>query len=146
MCPDQQIPWLILKQTGIVIKLDDYRRRTAASYAAQKGLLWILKLLFKRNETVLGNVDKDGRTPLIWAAREGLVKPVRFIPEHRGGNLNKQDEFGATCLIIAAREGHLLVVRTLLEFGADVRLKTKRVERRFALRGKINIVKSRSSC
>lgn len=91
----------------------------------QRGYLGTLRALYKRDDTVLDNVDKHGRTLLIWTARNGYAQTVRFILEHRGGILNRQDKFGYTGLIIAVQKGRLAVVRVLLEFGADVRVRDK---------------------
>lgn len=74
---------------------------------------------------MLDNLDKHGRTLLIWTARNGYSQTVRFNLEHRGSVLNRQDKFGYTELIMVVRKGRLAVVRVLLRFGADVRLRNK---------------------
>jgi ankyrin repeat protein len=64
-----------------------------------------------------------GETPLMTAARVGSVASVKALLA-RGGTVDaKDDRRGQTALMWAAAEGHADVVQTLIELGADVRLR-----------------------
>jgi ankyrin repeat protein len=61
--------------------------------------------------------------PLVFAALEGDAFAVKcLIEKNKGADISKQ-QHGSLMdvqLIVAASEGHLMVVRQLLEYGADV--------------------------
>jgi uncharacterized protein len=64
-----------------------------------------------------------GETPLMTAARVGSLASVKALLA-RGATVDAKDERrGQTALMWAAAEGHADVVQTLVELGADVRLR-----------------------
>ena len=64
-----------------------------------------------------------GETALMTAARVGAIEPVKSLLS-RGARVDARDERrGQTALMWAAAEGHAGVVETLIEVGADFRLR-----------------------
>ena len=64
-----------------------------------------------------------GETPLMTAARVGSLAAVKSLLA-RGATVDARDERrGQTALMWAAAEGHADVVQTLIELGADARLR-----------------------
>eukprot|EP00468_Gymnochlora_sp_CCMP2014_P004881 CAMPEP_0167747532 /NCGR_PEP_ID=MMETSP0110_2-20121227/4336_1 /TAXON_ID=629695 /ORGANISM="Gymnochlora sp., Strain CCMP2014" /LENGTH=593 /DNA_ID=CAMNT_0007632449 /DNA_START=314 /DNA_END=2095 /DNA_ORIENTATION=+ len=70
-------------------------------------------------QPILDYQDPEGRTGLFRAAQLRAVGVMRMLLA-QGANVSIADQKGATPLDVAANHGDLAMVRTLVDFGADV--------------------------
>ena len=66
--------------------------------------------------------DEGDDSALYWASRSGKTDIVTLLLEHRA-NLNIATKTGNTPLICAAYRNHEVIVRTLVEAGADATIR-----------------------
>ena len=83
-----------------------------------------LKVLIRRDNSLLTTTDEHGRTLLYLACKSGFYGMVRMLLR-QGADVNKIQKDGSTALHVAAYYGHLNVVRLLLEYGARTDIKNK---------------------
>src|SRR5215469_17188746 len=70
-------------------------------------------------------VAEEGESALMKAARTGKVEPIRILLSH-GAKVNTAEPFhGQTALMWAAAGGNALAAEMLIEFGAEVKAKSK---------------------
>jgi ankyrin repeat protein len=97
---------------------------TPLHYASTKGHLRIVKWLLDHGADV-NPKEKDGSTPLHIAAMYGHLETCRILLKCNA-DVDSQKHNGSTPLHQASRrweEGSTVIVRLLLEYGADVRLR-----------------------
>ena len=81
-----------------------------------------LKVLIRRDNSLLETSDEHGRTLLYLACKSGFYDMVKMLLQE-GADINKIQRDGSTALHVAAFYGHLHVVRLLLEYGARTDIK-----------------------
>ena len=81
-----------------------------------------LKVLIRRDNSLLETSDEHGRTLLYLACKSGFYDMVKMLLRE-GADINKIQRDGSTALHAAAFYGHLHVVRLLLEYGARTDIK-----------------------
>lgn len=116
----------MLIAAGADIKARDGRGNTAFSLAVFGAHLEIADALIAKGADP-NAVDGNGFTPLLGAASMGNEDVLRYLVG-KGAKVNAvgQIEYGGTtALTTAARVGQVASVKTLLELGADPRLKMK---------------------
>jgi palmitoyltransferase len=109
-----------LEVTGSLV---DGQGHSALLLAASQGHLEAVKIIREAPETDLCAADAFGRTLTHWAAKWGWNDLIRQI-----GSVNAVTTGGDSPLHWAALEGRLDTVETLLELGADPRIKNNRGE------------------
>lgn len=118
---------LILTRTNVP-DLRDVEGRTPLFYAAECGQSRIVRLLLDYNAS-LNASDNNQTTPLAVASRNGHLEAVELLlrgrPEGEAVDPNQCDKFGWTPLHLAVWSSHALVLRTLIDYGADLNLHTK---------------------
>ncbi len=96
---------------------------SALMRAAKQNQAEVVRLLLE-NKASLGAEDREGRTSLMIAAENGSVEAARVLlqagakPDHRG--LTKKWH----PITLAAKKGHFEIVKLLVEYGADISVKT----------------------
>jgi ankyrin repeat protein len=96
----------------------------ALSLAAVNGNAAMLELLLNAGADV-NQALPEGETVLMTAARTGSVAAVKLLMAH-GAAVNAKEEFlGQTALMWAVGQRHADAARTLIELGADVRVRSK---------------------
>jgi ankyrin repeat protein len=105
-------------------KMDDQVKRqvlldSALMYACSKGERLTVLQLLNAGVDVDTKREKDGMTPLLWAIVCGAAQTARLLVR-RGARWDVPDEDGRMALPLAAKEGFELVVKDILEKGADV--------------------------
>ena len=116
----------VLVAAGADVKARDGRGNTAFSLAAFGAHLEIADVLIQHGAD-LDAADPSGITPLLGAASMGNEDVLRYLVG-KGAKVNAitQLEYGgSTALTTAASVGQVASVKTLLELGADPRLKMK---------------------
>jgi ankyrin repeat protein len=116
----------LLIAAGADVKAKDARGNTAFALAVFGAHLEIAEVLLKHGADP-NQADPYGITPLLGAASTGGEEALRFLVKSGAKvNLITQLEYGGqTALTTAARVGNVDNVRTLLDLGADPRLKMK---------------------
>ncbi len=104
----------------VVIDLQGY---TSAHWAAKRGDVEILSLLFKSG----ANLDvpaafESKMLPIHWAASDGKINSIRFLLDHRQ-DINAQDANGCTPIVIATQYNQIPAVIYLAKNGADLTLR-----------------------
>ena len=80
-----------------------------------------LKVLVRRDPSLVKASDEHGRTLLYLASKSGFYDMVKMLLQ-KGADINKVQRDGSTPLHGAAYFGHFLVVGLLLEYGAQTKL------------------------
>ena len=80
-----------------------------------------LKVLVRRDPSLVKASDEHGRTLLYLACKSGFYDMVKMLLQE-GADINKVQRDGSTPLHGAAYFGHILVVGLLLEYGAQTKL------------------------
>ena len=71
--------------------------------------------------------DKDGRTALLWAAALGKVELAELLltrRDHGIADIGNTNNRGKTPLHLAAENNHVALVRVLLDYGADLHVRS----------------------
>ena len=98
-----------------------------ASEKSEKLMKWddeIIRMLLKTNLDLEAK-DKEGRTALLWAAATGKVNLIKLLltgRTHNNANIKATNNRGKTALHLAveSKTNRLALVKTLLEYGANV--------------------------
>ena len=96
--------------------------KTAASIAASRGHLVILKFLFDNGADVM-IADECGLLPLHWACKMGRPQAARYLLQSCPRSVNAKTlkgELQRTPLHMAAMENHIECVKALVQSGADI--------------------------
>ena len=97
---------------------------TAISLACINGNAAIVEELLKAGVDA-NTASPEGETALMTASRAGDLKAVDVLIRH-GANVNSKENWrGQNALMWAAAEGHTDVVKTLLQAGADMKVRAK---------------------
>lgn len=92
---------------------------TPLHYAAVRNHIEGVAFLIEKGANI-NALDNENHTPLHLAAQYGLRNAVNVLVKN-GANLELRDDYGRTPLVLGSRErGGPLVIKTLLEGGADV--------------------------
>ena len=83
-----------------------------------------LRVLIRKNKSLVKQADEHGRTLLYLACKSGFYDMVKMLLE-KGAEINKIQRDGSTPLHAAAFFGQSLVVGLLLEYGAQTDIKNK---------------------
>ena len=81
-----------------------------------------LKVLVRRDESLLHTSDEHGRTLLYLASKSGFYDMVKMLLRE-GADIDEIQKDGSTALHAAAFFGHPIVVGLLLEYGARTDIK-----------------------
>jgi len=112
----------ILSQSKDLVNLYDEAGYTCAHWAAKRGDVEMLDLLYSHGSLMNQQTDAESRMlPIHWAASEGKIASIRFLLDKRV-DINAQDANGCTSLLIAAQHNHATCVIFLVKNGADVTL------------------------
>ena len=101
-----------------LFSLNDRDHFTIAAY----GNTHELKVLIRRDNSLLTTTDEHGRTLLYLACKSGFYGMVRMLLRE-GADINTIQRDGSTPLHAASFYGHPLVVSLLLEYGARTDIK-----------------------
>ena len=71
-------------------------------------------------------IGKNGYTKLMYLSGKGYLNEINNQLSSDSADINAQDKGGYTALMYASSSGHLKVVETLLRFGANRELLTKK--------------------
>ncbi|KAI1194987.1 hypothetical protein F5X97DRAFT_335665 [Nemania serpens] len=100
-----------------------WSRRTALSWASEKGYNLIVQLLLDRlllNGGARVNAsDKTGATALMHASFNGHTTTVQLLLDG-GAKVNPSNAIGITALMHASNKGHDAIVKLLLDSGAKI--------------------------
>ncbi|XP_078578722.1 uncharacterized protein LOC144863426 [Branchiostoma floridae x Branchiostoma japonicum] len=129
-CRDGQMKALVailesLADPAYLLNKADKSGKTPLHYAARQGQLDAVGILFSYG--VDARITGDGewhRTPLHKAARKGNSAIADLLLNRCPSLLDMQDDKGYTALHVAARDGHTDFVKSLLNGGANVELRT----------------------
>jgi ankyrin repeat protein len=95
----------------------------ALVWASKSGRVGVLDRLLRAGARL--DADPYRGTPLIWAAACNRTEAAAWLLDH-GADVNQKGTFGGlthgqgvTALHIAAQSGHLVMVKLLVEYGAD---------------------------
>jgi len=123
----KQIVQLLLKH-GANVNAQSACGNTPLHCAVQHNHPEIVELLLKSAGTEnirMEEPNENGHTPLMEAASAGYLECARLLVEVGGVGVNTHsNEFKETALTLAAYKGHVLMVKFLLENGADQEHKT----------------------
>jgi ankyrin repeat protein len=96
----------ILKHTNAQPLYQDRNEFSAIHFAAKRGDIEIMKLVFINNSTV-NNRDREGNTPLHYAAKGGYLKIATLLVENGAEYLGKAVNYnGNTPIQLAVTEGN----------------------------------------
>lgn len=113
-----------LVEKGADVNAATYGGWTALMGASDNRCEEIVKLLIAKKADVNAKT-RQGRSVLMRAAYHGYYPTIVRLLIKAGANVNDADKAGNTALIFAAQQGYLETVQTLLDAGADKKLKNK---------------------
>ncbi|KAK0442337.1 ankyrin repeat-containing domain protein [Armillaria borealis] len=111
----EEISAMLLRRCDVDISAQDMYGTTPLSFAAQSGLLAIVKMILDVEDASVDIKDQDGRVPLSYAAQYGHLDIVQLLLGRNGmRSSNIKDNTGRTPLVYAASNEHLDIVEVLL--------------------------------
>ncbi|KAF3400085.1 Ankyrin repeat domain-containing protein 50 [Penicillium rolfsii] len=106
-----------LLAAGADIDVKDWRkRRTALSWAAEKGHEDIVDILLENNALV-DEADENNRSPLVWAAMNGHSDVVKLLLRWNANTEIRDSTFGRTPFLWAIKQGHAAVIQLLKDIS-----------------------------
>ena len=115
---------LLIKTRDVDVDLGDEKHRAALSFAAERNLVTMGKLLLGARAEV-DHADDAGDTPLVWACRCRAEDMVELLLQHKA-RVNHLDARGRSPVMQAAALAHPGIVTALLEARAEVNLRDGR--------------------
>ncbi|KAK0501763.1 ankyrin repeat-containing domain protein [Armillaria luteobubalina] len=111
----EDISAMLLRRDDIDINAQDMYGTTPLSFAAQSGLLAIVKMILDVEDASVDVKDQDSRVPLSYVAQYGRLDIVQLLLGRIGmRSSNIKDNIGRTPLVYAASNEHLDIVEVLL--------------------------------
>jgi len=92
--------------------------------AAKRGNIEFLQQSLANKASVIG-LDKAGNTPFHWACYSGQMECVKLLLPLSLSIINQRNNVGDTPLHVASWKNHAEIVQTLLENGADKRIRNQ---------------------
>jgi hypothetical protein len=102
-------------------------------------------------EELQKQADDDGLTELMTASANGDLNRARELLNFQPSEINRKSLIGSTALMYAARNNHVEVVDLLLQFGADVSIKSHKgstalfIAQKFGHEAVISSIESKST-
>lgn len=113
----------ILENAPFLVNRKDSKGYTATHWAAKRGDVEILRLLFDHGADLDTAASFDTQmVPIHWAASEGKMHALKFFLENRQ-DINVQDTNGCSPLVVATQYGQVDSVIYLAKNGADLGVK-----------------------
>jgi len=109
---------LLLDTPGVDIEAKSHNGDDALMIASYEGNLPAVQALLAKG----AHVNRPGWTALHYAAAAGADDIVKLLIAHHA-NLDARSPNKTTPMMMAARGGHIMIVKTLLDAGADATLK-----------------------
>ena len=119
------------------------------------GVDWIRRQSLSEEERISEELQKqaddDGLTELMTASANGDLNRARELLNFQPAAINRKSLIGSTALMYAARNNHVEVVDLLLQFGADVSIKSHKgstalsIAKRFGHEAVISSIESKST-
>ncbi|MBU3624133.1 ankyrin repeat domain-containing protein [Polynucleobacter sp. AP-Latsch-80-C2] len=113
-----QVIELLLSSKGMDVDLSNKQGETPLMMASINGEMPIVKALIVKNKA---QIDHIGWTPLHYASAKGHLDIASFLILN-GANVNSLSLGGTTPLMMAVQSGNELLVKLLLDKGADLKL------------------------
>jgi ankyrin repeat protein len=110
---------LLLSSKGMDVDLSNKQGETPLMLASINGEIPIVKALILKNKA---QIDHIGWTPLHYACAKGHLDVASFLITN-GANVNSLSLGGTTPLMMAVQSGNELLVKLLLDKGADLKLR-----------------------
>ena len=108
------------RRKDIELKTWDEDKRNPISWACAGGHHAALEKLLERSTSGVDEEDIDGWVPLAWAIQKDSPETVQALISTGHVDLERRDRSGRTALSWAVEYGQFLVVKKLLELGADL--------------------------
>jgi hypothetical protein len=110
-----------LLQMGLGVDEADHDGWTALLYACYKGRTPVVEVLLEFGASCAVRCSISGLTPLMQASREGHLDTVKCLLQSAGAvdTIDRVGAEGGTALWWACHDGYPVIVKTLLEAGAD---------------------------
>lgn len=93
--------------------------------AARRGSIVEISKLLKQGYDINCGLKENIRTPLHWAVQEKRCRTVKYLINN-GAVIDAIDEDGMTPLVLASGNGCLLIVKLLLENGANPNIQIRK--------------------
>ena len=110
---------LLLSSKGMDVDLSNKQGETPLMLASINGEMPTVKALILKNKA---QIDHIGWTPLHYACAKGHLEVASFLIAN-GANVNSLSLGGTTPLMMAVQSGNELLVKLLLDKGADLKLR-----------------------
>lgn len=114
-----QVIDLLLSIKGMDVDLSNKQGETPLMLASINGELPMVKTLILKNKA---QIDHIGWTPLHYACAKGHLDVASFLIAN-GANVNALSLGGTTPLMMAVQSGNELLVKLLLDKGADLQIR-----------------------
>ena len=114
-----QVIDLLLSSKGMDVDLSNKQGETPLMLASINGELPMVKTLILKNKA---QIDHIGWTPLHYACAKGHLDVASFLIAN-GANVNALSLGGTTPLMMAVQSGNELLVKLLLDKGADLQIR-----------------------
>jgi len=114
-----QVIDLLLSTKGMDVDLSNKQGETPLMLASINGELPLAKALIVKNKA---QIDHIGWTPLHYACAKGHLDVASLLISN-GANVNSLSLGGTTPLMMAVQSGNELLVKLLLDKGADLQLR-----------------------
>ena len=114
-----QVIDLLLSTKGMDVDLSNRQGETPLMLASINGELPMVKTLILKNKA---QIDHIGWTPLHYACAKGHLDVASFLIAN-GANVNALSLGGTTPLMMAVQSGNELLVKLLLDKGADLQIR-----------------------
>jgi len=111
-------------QENVNLNEGDMSEQTALMWACWQGHSDVVNELLKAGADVDAKAD-DGETALMWAALRRHTDIVLLLLEYNADPNIQNITYGGTGLMIASGKGNEILVKAMLEHGADVEIKDR---------------------